>query len=216
MGTATVVNTITYDGNTSTEKYRTTTTTSTTSLAVFDNFSPLASSSTYYLVVKPSTAYTLRSGYKVTTTSGNPVYQGSQSVTNSDITSGKYKAYAPTPVFRNFARLYSYTGSSQTFTPILAGKKYKMECWGGEGGTDYYGSSYSNLWWGYGGKGGYTKGIITITQAILNQYPVFYVYVGARGYNSQEDHQSSSSASLLNAGAPALICSSMEEESVKP
>ena len=202
MGTnASAVTTITYDGNTSTEKYRSSTTTSTTSLAVFDNFTPLTSSTTYYLIVKPSTAYTLNSGYKVTTTSGTPVYQWSQSVTNSAITSGKCKAYTPTPAFRNFARLYSYTGSCQTFTPILANKKYQMECWGASGGygtgnhltdaifivnegtpyseTDGNGSSrylypYSNQ-----GKGGYVTGKITLTNTTA-----LFVFVGQAGYHA--------------------------------
>ncbi len=178
MGTATVVNTITYDGNTSTEKYRSSTTTSTTALAVFDNFTPLTSSSTYYLIVRPSTAYTLRSGYKVTTTSGNPVYQWSQSVTNSEITAGKYKACTPTPAFRNFARLYSYTGTGQTYTPILANKKYFLECWGASGdvtiNTYYY--NPDNDMYPHPGKGGYTYATTTLTTT-----SALYVYVGSTG-----------------------------------
>ena len=186
MGTATVVNTITYDGNTSTEKYRSSTTTSTTSLAVFDNFNPLTSSATYYLIVKPSTAYTLNSGYKVTTTSGNPVYQWSQSVTNSAITSGKCKAYTPTPSFRNFARLYSYVhdadntdeatrpdmdyqhyGAIQTFqSPVSS--KIKLEVWGAAGARGHVTSVKK-------GRGGYSKGTYNYNSGTL------YICVGGMG-----------------------------------
>ena len=177
MGTnASAVTTITYDGNTSTELYRSTGTTSTTSLALFDNFSPLNSSSTYYYIVKHLTAYTLNSGYKVTTTSGDPVYQWSQAITNSQIDKGNYKAFSPTPAFRNFARRYSYTGTSQTFTPIIA-CLHKMECWGASG-CDIT----SEL--ARGGKGGYTYGLLTLTTANS-----MYVYVGGRplGANASGD-----------------------------
>ena len=171
MGTnASAVTTITYDGNTSTELYRSTGTTSTTSLALFDNFSPLNSSSTYYYIVKHLTAYTLNSGYKVTTTSGDPVYQWSQAITNSQIDKGNYKAFSPTPAFRNFARRYSYTGTSQTFTPIIA-CQHKMECWGASGGTH---NSYN-----FDGKGGYAKGTLLLT----NKNDL-YVYVGGQGQDN--------------------------------
>ena len=177
MGTnASAVTTITYDGNTSTELYRSTGTTSTTSLALFDNFSPLNSSSTYYYIVKHLTAYTLNSGYKVTTTSGDPVYQWSQAITNSQIDKGNYKAFSPTPAFRNFARRYSYTGTSQTFTPIIA-CLHKMECWGARGGKDI---SQKKLNTAFYGKGGYVRGNI-----LLTAIQPFYVYVGNVGGDAQ-------------------------------
>ena len=178
MGTnASAVTTITYNGNTSTELYRTTGTTSTTSLAIFDNFSPFNSSSTYYYIVKHLTAYTLNSGYKVSTTSGSPVYQWSQSITNSQIGKGGYKAYSPTPTFRNFARLYSYTGAYQTYTPIKTGCKFQMECWGARGGKDI---SQKKLNTAAYGKGGYVRGTLSLTTQ-----RDFYVYVGGVGGDSQ-------------------------------
>ena len=176
MGTATVVNTITYVGNTSTEKYRSSTTTSTTSLAVFDNFKPLTSSNTYYLIVRPSTEYTLRSGYKVTMTSGDPVYQWSQSVTNSEIIAGKYKACAPTPAFRNFARLYSYTGTYQVFAPPVSGKYY-LQVWGARGGFQHqYHSFPGDYYEGAGGAGGYTYGTTSFSPS-----DNVYVVIGGQG-----------------------------------
>ena len=167
MGTnASAVTTITYDGNTSTELYRSTGTTSTTSLALFDNFSPLNSSSTYYYIVKHLTAYTLNSGYKVTTTSGDPVYQWSQAITSSQIDKGNYKAFSPTPAFRNFARLYSCVKTYQYYTPIIEGIKYKMECWGAAGGQ---GAQINN------GHGAYVGGIIILGSQDM------YIYVGKQG-----------------------------------
>ena len=177
MGTnASAVTTITYDGNTSTELYRSSGTTSTTSLALFDNFSPLNSSSTYYYIVKHLTAYTLNSGYKVTTTSGDPVYQWSQDITSSQIDKGKYRTFSPTPTFRNFARLYGFTNSEQTYTPLIANKTYLMECWGASGDRTsnqyYYGatSSYNP----HPGKGGYTYATTT-----LSSTSTLFVYVGS-------------------------------------
>ena len=186
MGTnASAVTTITYDGNTSTELYRSTGTTSTSSLALFDNFSPLNSSSTYYYIVKHLTAYTLNSGYKVTTTSGDPVYQWSQAITNSQIDKGNYKAFSPAPAFRNFARLYGYVhdaantdeskrpganlqhyGAVQTFTsPITT--TLKLEVWGSGGAlanaTDK-------------GRGGYSAGNYNISNS-----GTLYLCVGGKG-----------------------------------
>ena len=175
MGTnASAVTTITYDGNTSTELYRSTGTTSTTSLALFDNFSPLNSSSTYFYIVKHLTAYTLNSGYKVTTTSGDPVYQWSQAITNSQIDKGNYKVFSPAPTFRNFARLYTYNGVETSYgsyvnyhkgntqiynTLSIGSRKYSLECWGA-----CCWQAISNTL--VGGTGGYAKGTCTLPQNI--------------------------------------------------
>ena len=74
------------------------------------------------------------------------------------------------PVFKNLGRLYSYTGSSQTFTPIIA-CQHKMECWGASGGTH---NSYN-----FDGKGGYAKGTLLLT----NKNDL-YVYVGGQGQDN--------------------------------
>lgn len=61
---------------------------------------------------------------------------------------------------------YSYTGAKQTVT--LKPGRYKLECWGAQGG---YRSSSS-----YGGLGGYSVGEIS-----LEKQTTLYVYVGGSG-----------------------------------
>lgn len=59
---------------------------------------------------------------------------------------------------------YDYTGSVQTIT--LPKGRYKLECWGAQGG------SYSSY---YGGYGGYSAGVLT-----LKEDTVLYIYVGGQ------------------------------------
>lgn len=61
---------------------------------------------------------------------------------------------------------YAYTGAVQSV--ILPKGIYKLECWGAQGG---YRSNAT-----YGGKGGYSVGIIT-----LNEKTEFFIYVGGSG-----------------------------------
>ena len=61
---------------------------------------------------------------------------------------------------------YAYTGAAQTVT--LKPGRYKLECWGAQGG---YRSSST-----YGGKGGYSVGEIS-----LEKQTTVYVYVGGSG-----------------------------------
>ena len=61
---------------------------------------------------------------------------------------------------------FDYTGSVQTAT--LTPGRYKLECWGAQGG---YRSNSS-----YGGKGGYSTGTLTLTQKTT-----IYIYVGGSG-----------------------------------
>lgn len=76
---------------------------------------------------------------------------------------------------------FDYTGSVQTAT--LAPGTYKLECWGGQGGT------YS----GYiGGYGGYSKGTITLTKTTT-----VYISVGGAG-------SSSSTAAGFNGGGTGI------------
>lgn len=63
---------------------------------------------------------------------------------------------------------FDYTGSVQTAT--LTPGTYKLECWGGQGG------SYSGC---IGGYGGYSKGTITLTEATT-----VYISVGGAGSSS--------------------------------
>lgn len=66
---------------------------------------------------------------------------------------------------------YDYTGGVQSI--MLPPGNYKLECWGAQGG------SYSPH---YGGAGGYSVGILTITQDTD-----FYIYVGGQPASSTTD-----------------------------
>lgn len=76
---------------------------------------------------------------------------------------------------------FDYTGSVQTAT--LAPGRYKLECWGGQGG------SYNSY---IGGYGGYSKGTITLTKATT-----VYISVGGAG-------SSSSTAAGFNGGGTGI------------
>ena len=65
---------------------------------------------------------------------------------------------------------FDYTGSVQTAT--LAPGRYKLECWGAEGGIGNGGA---------GGLGGYSKGELLVTQNLT-----LYMYVGSKGYSKVE------------------------------
>lgn len=77
---------------------------------------------------------------------------------------------------------FDYTGSVQTAT--LTPGRYKLECWGGQGGT------YSGYY--IGGYGGYSKGTITLTKTTT-----VYVSVGGAG-------SSSSTAAGFNGGGTGI------------
>ena len=73
----------------------------------------------------------------------------------------------------NYVKTFSYTGSAQTWTVPYTGK-YKIELWGAQGGyckTCTYTS--------FGGKGGYTSGITTISKSTN-----LYLYIGGSGETS--------------------------------
>ncbi|SFW48642.1 Glycine rich protein, partial [Prevotellaceae bacterium HUN156] len=74
---------------------------------------------------------------------------------------------------------YEYANNNKyTFTAAPQGTySYVMECWGAQGGNDADKPDQSDL--GYGGKGGYTKGTLSLT-ASKN----LYVYVGPSGVGS--------------------------------
>ena len=61
---------------------------------------------------------------------------------------------------------FEYIGGVQTIT--LPAGKYKLECWGAQGGS--YDTTY------YGGKGGYSVGTIELEEETL-----LYIYVGGQG-----------------------------------
>ena len=107
--------------------------------------------------------------FNIVTTNGSP----EQAV--SILVKQKGKTYPVGEVF-NFA----YTGSVQEIT--LPKGKYKLQCWGAQGGTSYGSSS------GTGSKGGYSEGVLTLTKTTT-----LYVFVGGQGSRG-------SSTSLVNGG----------------
>lgn len=65
---------------------------------------------------------------------------------------------------------YAYTGSVQSVE--LPKGKYQLQCWGAQGGTSKkYGSTINSTY--AGGKGGYSIGVLTLTQLTT-----LYVFVG--------------------------------------
>lgn len=107
--------------------------------------------------------------FGIVTTAGSP--EKSLSI----LVRQKGKTYPVGEVF-NFA----YTGSVQQIT--LPKGKYKLQCWGAQGGTSYGSSS------GAGSKGGYSEGVLTLTKTTT-----LYVFVGGQGSRG-------SSTSLVNGG----------------
>ena len=86
----------------------------------------------------------------------------------------KGKTYPSGMVFN-----YSYTGTVQEVT--LPPGRYKLQCWGAQGGN-------SGLYSGTGSKGGYSEGEITLAEVTT-----LYIFVGGKGGNG-------SSTSLVNGG----------------
>lgn len=75
---------------------------------------------------------------------------------------------------------FNYTGGVQSIE--LPKGKYKLQCWGAQGGTS---AGSSN---GAGSKGGYSEGVLTLTEKTT-----LYVFVGGKGSRG-------SSTSLVNGG----------------
>jgi len=69
----------------------------------------------------------------------------------------------------NQVRNFSYTGSVQSAD--LRPGRYKLQCWGAQGGSS--GAGYS------GGKGGYSEGILTVNNSMT-----LYAFVGGQGSTS--------------------------------
>lgn len=79
----------------------------------------------------------------------------------------------------------SYSGAAKSIT--LPAGKYKLECWGGEGGARGLFS--------YGGKGGYSVGTLT-----LNSPTQVYVYAGGGGKSTAGGFNGGGSRNSYNGG----------------
>ena len=84
------------------------------------------------------------------------------------------QAACPVPVGTVLS--YSYTGTYKEVE--LPAGQYKLQCWGAQGGSNGTNSSYG-ITDKAGGKGGYSEGIIT-----LSQKTTVRVYVGGKGSSS--------------------------------
>lgn len=97
----------------------------------------------------------------------------SQSVTTTYSYTWKYDTVYQTQTGQ---KDFAYTGSAQSYT--LSAGTYTLEVWGAQGGKAYYSST--SYGYGYGGKGGYAKGIYTAQSPIT-----FYICVGGEGTNNR-------------------------------
>lgn len=102
----------------------------------------------------------------------------------------KGKTYPIGTVF-NFA----YTGSVQQI--ILPKGKYKLQCWGAQGGN------VSGSYTATGSKGGYSEGVLTLTEPTT-----IYVFVGGQGTSSSTSSTSGTANGGWNGGGASVRYSS--------
>ena len=98
----------------------------------------------------------------------------------------KGKTYPVGTVF-NFA----YTGSVQEIT--LPKGKYKLQCWGAQGGN------VSGSYTATGSKGGYSEGVLTLTEPTT-----IYVFVGGQGTSSSTSSTSGTANGGWNGGGASV------------
>lgn len=98
----------------------------------------------------------------------------------------KGKTYPVGTVF-NFA----YTGSVQEIT--LPKGKYKLQCWGAQGGN------VSGSYTATGSKGGYSEGVLTLTEPTT-----IYVFVGGKGTSSSTSSTSGTANGGWNGGGASV------------
>ena len=104
----------------------------------------------------------------------------------------KGKTYPAGTVFN-----FDYTGTVQEIT--LPPGKYKLQCWGAQGG------SVSGSYTATGSKGGYSEGVLTITEPTT-----IYVFVGGKGTDSSTSSTSGTANGGWNGGGASVRCSSYD------
>lgn len=92
---------------------------------------------------------------------------------------------------------FDYTGSVQQIT--LPKGKYKLQCWGAQGGN--VSGSYSQA----GSKGGYSEGVLTLTKTTT-----LYVFVGGKGTDSSTSSTSGTANGGWNGGGASVRKSSYD------
>lgn len=85
---------------------------------------------------------------------------------------------------------FDYTGSVQEIT--LQQGKYKLQCWGAQGGN------VSGSYTAAGSKGGYSEGVLTVTKPTT-----IYVFVGGKGTDSSTSSTSGTANGGWNGGGSA-------------
>lgn len=108
----------------------------------------------------------------------------------------KGKTYPIGTVF-NFA----YTGSVQQVT--LPKGKYKLQCWGAQGGN------VSGSYTATGSKGGYSEGVLTLTEPTT-----IYVFVGGQGTSSSTSSTSGTAYGGWNGGGASVRYSSYNSSNI--
>lgn len=121
---------------------------------------------------------------QIVTTDGSP-----QKAVNL-LVKQKGKTYPAGTVF-NFA----YTGSVQEIT--LPKGRYKLQCWGAQGGN------VSGSYTATGSKGGYSEGVLTLTEPTT-----IYVFVGGQGTSSSTSSTSGTANGGWNGGGSSVRYSS--------
>ena len=117
----------------------------------------------YFQIVKPSTVVS----FKASDESGNPRFAWGTHTSytfNVAQNAAMTRSIKTDADFYYLARLYTCTKSVANFTTPVAGD-YKIECWGAQG---------SNMLDKVGGKGGYCKGTVNLSNRTI------YIYVGAQ------------------------------------
>lgn len=102
----------------------------------------------------------------------------------------KGKSYPVGTVFN-----FSYTGSVQQIT--LPKGRYKLQCWGAQGGN------VSGSYTATGSKGGYSEGVLTLTEPTT-----IYVFVGGQGTSSSTSSTSGTANGGWNGGGSSVRYSS--------
>lgn len=108
----------------------------------------------------------------------------------------KGKTYPAGTVF-NFA----YTGSVQEIT--LPKGRYKLQCWGAQGGN------VSGSYTATGSKGGYSEGVLTLTEPTT-----IYVFVGGQGTSSATSSTSGTANGGWNGGGASVRKSSYDSSNI--
>ncbi len=112
--------------------------------------------------------------------------KGSPQKAISLIVRQKGKTYPVGTIFN-----YEYTGSVQQVT--LPPGRYKLQCWGAQGGN--VSGSYS----AYGSKGGYSEGELTLTETTT-----IYIFVGGKGTDSSTSSTSGTANGGWNGGGASV------------